>query len=179
MSLDISSDLLVTELAPFPALMQRMGRLNRRLAHPRGARCLIHDADCHDGRPYRRTDLDAAREAVQRLTDRGAVISQHDLKEVLNRIPEAENDIKFHSAWLDGGWESRPATLREGDATLPVLLEQHEDLLRARRAEAGARLAVNEWLVPILPSKKVRVLRRVGGYPLVSGVAYDEEVGAR
>ena len=97
---------------------------------------------------------------------------------------EKVDDIKFHSAWLDGGWESKQATLREGDATVPVLLEQHEDDIRRRIRrikEIGKKsAAIKEWLVPILHDKKgVRVLGKIGGYPLVSGVKYDEEKGAR
>lgn len=179
MSLDISADLMVTALAPFPALMQRMGRLNRRLEHHDGARCLIYDAECNDGRPYRLADLAAARDAVRQLAARPTVSSQRDLKRTLNEMAETEGDIKFHSAWIDGGWESRPATLREGEATIPVLLQHHEDTVRARAAEVGTGLAVKEWLVPIMPRAGVRVVRRLGGYPLVSGVEYDEEVGAR
>ena len=179
MSLDISADLLVTSIAPFPALMQRLGRLNRRLEHPGGAPGLIHDDDCRDGRPYRRADLAAAREAVQVLAQRGAPASQRDLKDTLDAMNEAVDDIKFHSAWLDGGWESQPATLREGDATVPVLLAQHEETIRRRIAEAGTGMAVKEWLVPILQRKGVHVVGKIGGYPLVSGVDYDEEVGAR
>ena len=179
MSLDISADLMVTALAPFPALMQRMGRLNRRREHPGGARCLIYDDDCRDGYPYRRADLAAAREALQRLTQRGGNASQRDLKETLDEMTEAVDDIKFHSAWIDGGWESRPATLREGDATVPVVLAQHEAAIRRRIGEVGAGMAVKEWLVPILQRKEVRVLGRIRRYPLVSGVEYDQEIGAR
>ena len=179
MSLDISADLLVTAVAPFPALMQRMGRLNRRLEHPDGARCLIYDDDCRDGRPYRRGDLAAARDAVQQLARRSGSVSQRDLKDTLDGMTEAVDDIKFHSAWIDGGWESRPATLREGDATIPVLLAQHEQLIRRRVGEVGAGLAVKEWLVPIVQRKGINVLGRIRGYPLVSGVEYDEETGAR
>src|SRR5690606_19433158 len=40
MSLDLSADLLVTELAPVAAMIQRLGRLNRRAAPARpGAPC--------------------------------------------------------------------------------------------------------------------------------------------
>ena len=40
-------------------------------------------------------------------------------------------------------------------------------------------MAVKEWLVPILRRKGVHVVGKIGGYPLVSGIEYDEEVGAR
>ena len=180
MSLDISAGLLVTALPPFPALMQRMGRLNRRLENPDGARCLVYDYDGMDGRPYRRSDLKAARDVVRKLAEERRVLSQRDLKNALDGMPEEVDDIKFHSAWLDGGWESKPATLREGDATVPVLLVQHEDDIRKRIKEIGKSEAVKEWLVPILHDKKgIHVLRRINGYPLVCGVEYDEEKGAR
>ncbi len=180
MSLDISAGLLVTALPPFPALMQRMGRLNRRLENPDGATCLVYDYAGMDGSPYRRADLQAARDVVRKLAKERPVLSQRDLKDALDEIPEAVDDIKFHSAWLDGGWESKQASLREGDATVPVLLEQHEKDIRKRIKEIGKSLAVKEWLVPILQDKKgIRVLRKINGYPLVSGVEYDEEIGAR
>ena len=180
MSLDISADLLVAALPPFPGLMQRMGRLNRHLENSNGAHCLVYDYDGMDGRPYRRADLNAAREAIKKLAEERRVFSQRDLKNALDRMPEEVDDIKFHSAWLDGGWESKPATLREGGATVPVLLAQHEDDLHERINEIGRRAAVKEWLVPILYEKKgVHVLRKIGGYPQVSGVEYSEEKGAR
>lgn len=179
MSLDISASLLVTALPPFPALVQRMGRLNRRLENPAGARCLVYDYEGMDGRPYLRADLKAARQAVKKLADKRRILSQRDLKNALNEMPEGVDDIKYHSSWLDGAWESKQATLREGDATIPVLLAQHEDEVRTRIREFGKNAAVKEWLVPILASKRVSRVGSIGGYPLVSGVEYDEEKGAR
>ncbi len=183
MSLDISADMLVTALSPFPALVQRMGRLNRRLTNPDGALCLVYDYDGMDGRPYRRADLKTARDAVRILAEARGQLSQRDLKNELDGMPEAVDDIKFHSAWLDGGWESRQAALREGDATVPVLLAQHESDIRERIREVGknaAVKAVKEWLVPILHgAREFRVVGRIGGYPVVYGVEYDEEKGAR
>ncbi len=182
MSLDISADLLVTALPPFPALVQRMGRLNRRfpLKNPTGAQCLVYDYDGMDGRPYLRADLEAARDAVKKLAEMRRVLSQRDLKDALDEMPEVVDDIKFHSSWLDGGWESKPSTLREGDATVPVLLVEHEDEIRERMKKIGKSTAIKEWLVPILATKKgVGRVGGIGGYPLVSGVKYDEEKGAR
>ena len=182
MSLDISADLLVTSLPPFPALVQRMGRLNRRFPpeSPDGAWCLVYDYDGMDGRPYLRADLKVAREAVKKLAEKRRVVSQRDLKNSLDEMPEEVDDIKFHSSWLDGGWESKPSTLREGDATVPVLLAQHEDKIRERISEIGKNRAIKECLVPILASKKgISRVGSIGGYPLVSGVEYDEEKGAR
>ena len=179
MSLDISADLLVTALPPFPALVQRMGRLNRRLENPDGAQCLVYDYDGMDGRPYLRADLKAARDSVKKLAEKCCVLSQRDLKNVLDEMLEEVDDIKFHSSWLDGGWESKPSTLREGDATVSVLLAQHEDAIRELINESGQNTDVKEWLVPILASKQIGRVGSIGGYPLVSGVEYDEEKGAR
>lgn len=179
MSLDISADLLVTALPPFPALVQRMGRLNRRRENKGGAYCLVYDYDGMDGRPYLRADLKAARDAVEKLAQEDKTLSQRDLKNALDKMPEMVDDIKFHSSWLDGGWESKPSTLREGDATVPVLLAQHEDKIREHIKTSGKSGAIKEWLVPILLGRKISRVGSIGGYPLVSGVEYDEEKGAR
>lgn len=182
MSLDISADLLVTALPPLPALVQRMGRLNRRfpLESPGGAQCLVYDYDGMDGRPYLRADLKLAREAIKKLAEKRRVLSQRDLKNALDAMPEQVDDIKFHSSWLDGGWESKPSTLREGDATVPVLLAKHEDEIHKRINEIGKNTAIKEWLVPIFVGRKgIGRVGSIGGYPLVSGLEYDEEKGAR
>ena len=186
MSLDISANLLVTALPPFPALVQRMGRLNRRRENPDGARCLVHDYGGMGGRspyadlPYNRADLEASRGAIRSLVDGDKVLSQRDLKNALEGMPETSDNIKFGSVWLDGGWESKQSNLREGEPTRQVLLAEHEDRIRESIKEVGERAAVREWLVPILTSAKgVRTEGQIRKYPLVSGVKYDRETGAR
>ena len=95
-------------------------------------------------------------------------------------MPEEVDDIKFHSSWLDGGWESKPSTLREGEATVPVLLVQHENEIRERIKEIGQNTGPSRsgWF-RFWPESKSFASTRIGGYPLVSGVEYDEEIGAR
>ena len=180
MSLDISAGLLVTALPPFPALVQRMGRLNRRLENPDGAPCLVYDYDGMDGRPYRRADLKRpAMSSGNSPMNAGALATRSQGRS--GRDPGSgwttSSSILLGST---AGGKAKQASLREGDATVPVMLAQHEDDIRKRIKEIGKSIAVKEWLVPILQDKKgIRVLRKINGYPLVSGVEYDEEKGVR
>jgi CRISPR-associated endonuclease/helicase Cas3 len=67
MSLDLSADLLVTDLATVPALIQRLGRLNRRAeANDPTKPFVVVEPDSH--LPYTADDLEAAR-ATPRPTD--------------------------------------------------------------------------------------------------------------
>ena len=59
MSLDISAQLMVTALPPFPSLVQRLGRLNRRGEVERGARCLVYPFSCKDGEPVPNVGLES------------------------------------------------------------------------------------------------------------------------
>ena len=176
MSLDISAQLMVTALPPFPSLVQRLGRLNRRGEVTEGASCLVYPFSCKDGEPYKWSELKASNEIVKRLCSSDKALSQADLKKELETLAQAE-ELKLHSSWLDGGWESRQATLREGGATITVLLEQdREEIMTAAK---GGRGQLAAWTVPVLyKPQKLQVLETINGYPLVSGVRYSEETGA-
>ena len=176
MSLDISAQLMVTSLPPFPSLVQRLGRLNRRGEVEGGAKCLIYPFSCKDGEPYRWPELKASNEIIKRFCSNDKVLSQADLKRELDTLAQAE-ELKLHSSWLDGGWESRQATLREGGATITVLLEQdREEIMKTVK---GGRGKLAAWTVPVLyKPQKLRVLETISGYPLVSDVRYSEETGA-
>ena len=175
MSLDISAQLMVTALPPFPSLVQRLGRLNRRGEVGKGARCLVYPFGCKDGEPYRTADLKVSGEIVMRLCSDSAVLSQSALKKELDTLTQTE-ELRLHSSWLDGGWESRQATLREGGATITVLLEQDRKNIEAER---GGRDRLAAWTVPVLYKPlKLQGADTIKGYPLVKGVRYSEETGA-
>ena len=176
MSLDISAQLMVTALPPFPSLVQRLGRLNRRGEVQKGARGLVYPFSCKDGEPYRWSELKKSNEIVKRLCTGDKALSQADLKKELDTLVK-EEELKLHSSWLDGGWESRQATLREGGATITVLLEQdHEKIKEVEQCGRGKLAA---WTVPILyKPQQLKTLDTIKGYPLVEGVLYSEETGA-
>ena len=76
MSLDLSADLLVTDLAPVPALIQRLGRLNRRAEQGDPTKPFVV-VEPDNALPYTNGDLEIARQWLARLTNDG--ISQERL----------------------------------------------------------------------------------------------------
>ena len=115
MSLDISADSLVTALPPFPSLIQRLGRLNRRAGGSdpgevgRVCTCLVYDFSCREGMPYKPDELAlAARPFVDFWGDRLPRPISRSASPRCRTFGESQD--YGYSAWLDGGWESRPAT---------------------------------------------------------------------
>lgn len=126
MSLDLSADLLVTDLAPVPALIQRLGRLNRRAksGDPTKPFVVIEP----DGPlPYTKKELVAAKEWLDGLDCDG--ISQSQLIDRWKQ-PEAPSMRPGDSAWLDGGPVTVPRELRASSVGISVLMA--EDLPRVR-----------------------------------------------
>lgn len=182
MSLDISAVLLVTALAPFPSLIQRLGRLNRYATEgtPFG-QSLIYDFTCIEKRPYSKKDLARSKNALIALFNKP--LSQRDLSQVLEEIQQDE-EIKDSSAWLDGVWQSYQRPLREGDASITVLLK--EDLpeircfLKERKFKPNSS-NVAAWTIPMYFHSQFKVSDRFGGYPVAGAdvIEYDPERGAK
>ena len=129
MSLDLSATLLVTEIAPVPALIQRLGRLNRRAKAGDATRPFIvleplTERGSSAVLPYNAEEIAPAKEWLKRLPDEQ--ISQADLADTWKAVCDGRNTRVTHvsSAWLDGGPVTQVLELRESSPGITVLLEE-------------------------------------------------------
>lgn len=189
MSLDVSANLLVTAECPLPSLVQRLGRLNRYAEFDDPWPCLVYP---FTGLPYNedpektqmhgdfRIEMKATRDAMVTLAN--APCSQRDLANLMDQMVTDERPHTY-SAWLDDGWLSEPAQLRDGDQSITLI--RAEDL-----GEIKGQLGSDEknwtsrrlvpWTIPMTYRREFRFERRIGGYPLAptGTVAYCDEEGA-
>ncbi|WP_426755873.1 CRISPR-associated helicase Cas3' [Myxococcus sp. Y35] len=178
MSLDLSADLLVTDLAPIPALIQRLGRLNRRSTPdaPRPVRPFV--VLPFDGAPYAPSDLRDARAWLERLGM--GELSQRDLVSAWVSPGVSEAPQRYSSTWLDGRFDTWPAPCRDGSPSLTVLLERD-----AQRVLDGEESAQKVTLPMSLPPESFRWREwpRPGRlpYPIppADTLDYDDLRGAR
>ncbi len=178
MSLDLSADLLVTERAPIPALIQRLGRLNRRSEprHPAPPAPFLVLPFC--GKPYEPEDLREAEAWLQRLGERP--LSQQDLVAAWEPPPEPGDLTRTPSTWLDGRFDTEPASLRETSPGLTVLLEEDA------REVAQGRVRAQKVALPMDPppapwSRQWQSWRQVRYLPVAprDALTYDPLQGAR
>ncbi len=188
MSLDISADLMVTAECPLPALVQRLGRLNRYATKDDPWPCLFYP---FKGMPYNEepafiqtrgdyiASMRACRAAVAAFD--GKACSQRDLAERLDRMDEAE-EFEEYSAWLDDGWLTEPAQVRDAETSITLIRE--EDLAEIER-EVGPRKKWTHgklvpWTIPMLCRKDFYPADKAGGYPVAATgtVRYCEKEGA-
>jgi len=176
-SLDISADLLITELAPAAALIQRLGRLNRRFppSVPQGANCLVIPAVCPE--PYGAGDVEEGSGWVDDVANR--VTSQAGLAEAFDRLPRREVFGHVESAWLDVLPFARIDPLRDSTGTVPVVRE--EELSGLGQDPTVAEIADLTLPMPVPRGKDWRAWRRVAGaFVAPKGtIFYDPDSGGR
>lgn len=172
MSLDLSADLLVTELAPVPSLIQRLGRLNRRADGTSTRPFLVIEPESH--LPYEVADLDAARQWVRALPQSS---SQADL--VAAWVQEGGDPPRGKSAWLDGGFNTVAQPLRTSTPGVDILLADEAPAVK------GGQVDVVKATVPMtMPPKREwpnwRTWPRYRGrlIPPIEAVHYDSNLGA-
>jgi CRISPR-associated endonuclease/helicase Cas3 len=176
MSLDLNAHVLISEVAPIPALIQRMGRCNRRTekeSDPMGEVYLhFPEAD----RPYPREELQTALKFIEDIADQG--VSQAQLQELLESYTaRQETEVQRLMTFLVDGFWSRGGMeeLRDGeDYTVPAILDHDVEsfLSMQTRHEPVDGLILN------VPRKSAHPDGRLPGYlSVASSSHYDPQRG--
>lgn len=180
MSLDLSADLLMTDLAPIASLIQRLGRLNRRTTpeNPLPPKPFLV-IEPNTEAPYKTLEhpqpFASPRIWLERLGT--ALLSQADLAQTWIALDEEQDLAPLVSAWLDGGFETTPRHLRESSPGLTVLLPN--DAVAVERGEIDpvrARIPMNPPRGQDWQKWREVAFARV---PPADRISYHPERGAR
>lgn len=186
MSLDIDADLLITDWAPVPALIQRLGRLNRYVTPekpgiPRDAYFVDPTKSCEwapkavPPYPYSSSELQLGKTWIETLAARGLPLSQVALSEEFNRSARPElRPIRTRAGWLDSGWFATPEDSRDTGVSVSVILQEDtEDCKNARERIKRA--------IPMSYSDKMRNWRFFKGALIAptGSIKYSSDIGAQ
>jgi CRISPR-associated endonuclease/helicase Cas3 len=170
MSLDLSADLLVTDLATVPALIQRLGRLNRRAKEGDPTRPFVV-IDPKNPLPYTVVELEAAQNWLAKLPNDG--VSQSQLANAWEQIGDQPPEA-VASAWLDGGPRTTVTELRKPSPGITVLMESDLQQVKANPKDLA------RFVLPMPPCAGWEGWPRERGVPIAPShsIIYDRLRGA-
>jgi CRISPR-associated endonuclease/helicase Cas3 len=130
MSLDLSADLLITDLAPVPSLIQRMGRLNRRATPKEPGKpkpALICPISEQEAKPYELPELKLAERWIAELQALDQPLNQKHLSDYFAKVSDsAEFNLQKaeeRACFFSGLWRTRPGMTRGEGHTISVILK--------------------------------------------------------
>jgi CRISPR-associated endonuclease/helicase Cas3 len=129
MSLDLDAEVLITEDAPVPSLVQRMGRANRHLAYDYSE---VYTYSPETSLPYQGQELHEAIGFLEAIGDRR--VSQAELAGLLlkhsNQVVKASNTTSF----ISSGYFAIPGSIRDAEEyALPCILNRPNELVEVQQ----------------------------------------------
>jgi CRISPR-associated endonuclease/helicase Cas3 len=183
MSLDLGTvTLLITELATIPALIQRLGRLNRR-ADPDAKPPVVYkfivlepppdNKGNVNALPYEDHQLEYARKWLAQLGIKP--VSQRKLVEAWIELDHSEPGNAERSTWLEGGAETLVLPVRDSSPGVTVICERH--------VQKARKFGATQFTLPMNhPGKRSwkSNCHSVRGYPIAtdSAIDYHPKTGA-
>lgn len=145
MSLDLDADILITEHAPIAALIQRMGRCNRRGKPGDDKLGEVYIYTPADSLPYKPEEVREARPFVSALA--GKVFSQADLEATMEKYQPGQREPERFSSFLESGSYAMSHPYREGeDFTVPAVLDGD---IEAWRSAVEQGRPTDGFIVPV------------------------------
>ena len=176
MSLDLSADLLISQVAPAYALIQRMGRLNRyvhedeleniQLVSGKICPAIFYPKD--NPAPYSKAEIETGLFLIEQLKSNLA-ISQQDLAEISTQM-QGKQWLESASIWLDKTWETYPRPLREGGYTMTVVMERDLEAIKQASDQRSKQnkiafpkamtQEIQRWTLPVRMMKEYKTWKR-------------------
>lgn len=197
MSLDLDADRLISEEAPLPALIQRLGRANRSRSREWTFRAEVITYPPQDALPY--SQEDGGREALLATgrfcaDNAGRELSQSDLATALTmeRYSPTRSRPSASAGFLAGGWfaTARPLRGEEGDHDVRCVLTTDLDRGLGPDGIPGEEEPMDAWVLQV-PRRFVLSMPQRGAEPqeqrptwlmqanlhLADGRRYDSQLG--
>lgn len=179
MSLDLDADVLITEFAPIPSLVQRFGRANRKLTGKEKdfrARLIVYQPENH--KPYEKKELNLAKQFLDDLPKEN--IYQRLLAEKLEKHAQRERSDEGNFApFLSGGYFAVPGNFREIDAfTNPCILSSDLDEVKKCLEE---HKPIDAFVISVPQQFVLKDFENPSWFPKYLGIAdakfYDADFG--
>ena len=177
MSLDLDADVLITEIAPVPSLIQRMGRCCRQ-KEPGDRRGEILAYEPESPLPYERESITKGAGFVKRMASESA-ISQAFLSEYLDSLVSTWEADRYEAFWQSGFWASaHEHQFREGldysvDCVLDTDIDEYLDARDRRLITAPG------YVLPVPRSEKPKPHRRLRHLRVAASAKYSSVLGYR
>ncbi|NJK35260.1 MAG: CRISPR-associated helicase Cas3' [Oscillatoriales cyanobacterium SM2_2_1] len=157
MSLDLDTDVLITEFAPISSLVQRFGRANRHLARGEDFRAALHIYKPPKEKPYKPEEVKKVQEFLDELGQGG--ISQKQLSEALEKFANEERKSDGSNRFLDSGYFATMGSFRDTEEyAMPCILDRDLDEVK-RRIESKPKKETYDGFIINVPHQGVKVKR--------------------